>query len=839
MNKVLLFSVGVAAIAWSAISEEVVFKGARVDQSVIEKKDKYFNQYFGWQDARGYNVYSPTAAKLSEGYGYLTLSASWDGEDISAEKSYLVKNNLSVPCAPSGETTFNGQRLVFGEYSETDNHTSDSYASDNKMGWLTPSSGTVTFANEGAFFVNGGLYNEGLFNPTFAGKITVQSPESNPFWLYAYSWSNPTFTFNAEMSSAAGTAMRTSIASGDNYITFRFNGDMSNYCGLLSLGKGARAYFGNNATNMPGKLKLAGNATLQPSGTSNTGHLRFGALELTAKDTVVTLGMTATSEGTLRVDNSVVVPQDGTAKVNYTLPVSQMAFDGGDGDWWRLKVTNDVSRAFSLVDIPASIPSLASVFSMANTSSYTDVDLAKFLAVTCGERADGDRRRFDVVIPKCTYQKANFGGTSPFSPGAGNKWQNRTASDPIESETAYYIPNSVESGFPKSDYVCPAAKVVVAQAASLRQYCDLTIDGGLTLVANSIYMVPVADQGRASVSLSGNLNFPRRPAPDGYVEASYYGHPCQFRAERKVDVRADIHGDGVVSFMNLQSSWGFAKGNVEYVLSGDNRDFNGRMIVRHEHGSQGYVTNVKIGSPENLGGKTVAKLAYKAIEIQTGGRLTATNALDFSVATHGVYVNGRGGIGVANKTDTFKLGTQLTLDGELVKSGAGTLALGGALRFTSAESETPVAGKNVLTVSEGAIRGMTMESVNGLAVKLASGAAVEVASPLESVSDEERDFGFYNVSGSFDLSEAGGKFNVRVNESGRYAQDGTDLWPEEFSRALCTVSNDVAANLQGKFRLADKPSRFAMKVVAVPNADGETTTFRGDFFRSGLALIVR
>lgn len=839
MKKLLLFPV-VSAIALTGTSEDVIFRGARIDQSVIDSKDQWFKPYFGWADARGYTVWSPAAAKLSEGYGYLTLPASWDDAAISSEKSYIVKNNLSVPCAPSGGTmTFDGKRIAFGEYSETDNHTSNSFDSDTKMGWLTPGSGTVTFANEGAFFVNGGMYNEGLFNPTFAGKITVQSPESNPFWFYAYSWSNPTFTFNAEIAGAAGTAMRASIASGSNYITYRFNGDMSNYHGRLNLGKGARVYFGNSATNMPGTLRLAGNATLQPAGASNTGDMRFGALEFTANDSVINLGVTKTANASLRVDNAVSVPEGETARVDYTLPASQLAFDG---DNWRMRVTNEVYRTFSLVDIPASIPSIASVFNLVNTSTYNNYnsDYAKLIVMTCEERVDGDRRRFDVIIPKCTYQKVNAdSGPSPFSAGSGDKWQNRTASDPIDSETAYYIPSDTSSAFPKEDYVCPAARVVLAQSTYLRQYCDLTINGGLVLTANSTYMLPVSNQGRASISLSGNLTFPRLPAWDGYAEASYYGRPAEFRGERIVDIRANIHGDGVVSFKNLQNSWGFAKSNVEYVLSGDNSDFNGRMVVGHEHGGEGYETNIKIGRSENLGGKTVPKLAYKAIEIGTGGRITATNSLDFSVATHGVYINYRGGIGVANRADTFKIGTQLTMDGELVKSGAGTLALKGALRFTSAESETPVSGKNILTVSEGAVRGMTTNSVNGLAVKFASGSAIGVASPLETISDAERDFGFYNVAGTFDLAGSNGSLNVRVDEAGRYAANGTDLWPDEFSRALCTVSNSTAAGLRGKIRLIGKPSRFAMTVVAVPNADGETTTFRGDFFRSGFVFTFR
>lgn len=831
MKKLLLLPV-VSAIALTGTSEDVIFRGARIDQSVIDSKDQWFKPYFGWADAWGYGVWSPAVAKLAEGYGYLALPASWDDATISSEKSYIVKNNLSVPCAPSGGTmTFDGKRIVFGEYSETDNHTSSSYASDTKMGWLTPGGGTVTFANEGAFFVNGGMYNEGLFNPTFAGKITVQSPESNPFWLHAYSWSNPTFTFNAEIASSVGTAMRASIASGSNYITYRFNGDMSNYHGRLNLGKGARVYFGNSATNMPGTLRLAGNATLQPAGASNTGAMRFGALEFAANDTVINLGVTKTANASLRVDNAVSVPEGETARVDYTLSTSQLAFDG---DNWRMRVTNEVYRAFSLVDIPASIPSFASVFNLVNTSIYNAQDYAKLIAMTCEERVAGDRRRFDVIIPKCTYQKVNAdSGPSPFSAGSGDKWQNRTASDPIDSVTAYYIPSDTSSAFPKEDYICPAARVVLAQGTSLRQYCDLTINGGLVLTANSTYMLPVSTLGRASISLSGNLTFPRLPAWDGYEEASYYGHPVVFRGERIVDIRASIHGDGVVSFKNLQNSWGFAKGNVEYVLSGDNSDFNGRMIVSHEHGSEGYETNVKIGRPENLGGKTVPKLAYKAIEIGTGGCITATNSLDFSVATHGVYINGRGGIGVANRIDTFKIGTQLTMNGELVKSGAGTLALKGALRFTSTESETPVSGKNILTVSEGAVRGMTTNSVNGLAVKLASGSAIGVASPLETISDAERDFGFYNVAGVLDLTATSGKLNVTI--------DSSDLanWPESFSRNLITVPNAVAETLKGNIRLVRKPKGYAMNVVAVPNADGATTTFRGNFYHGGMAIIVR
>jgi hypothetical protein len=179
------------------------------------------------------------------------------------------------------------------------------------------------------------------------------------------------------------------------------------------------------------------------------------------------------------------------------------------------------------------------------------------------------------------------------------------------------------------------------------------------------------------------------------------------------------------------------------------------------------------------------------------------------------------------------LATQTTLAGTLVKEGSGTLALGGTLKFTSAQSDTPSAGANILQVLNGRVRPVSKSGADGLAISFAADTGLRLA-PFAETDDDVMKYGLYDVKWAtpFDLSGTDGKLDVALD----LPESAGDI-PDSFAFGVCTVASSAANALDGNINLP-KISRRTLTVTQEPNGDG-TVTFTARYSKRGFSISFR
>ena len=152
----------------------------------------------------------------------------------------------------------------------------------------------------------------------------------------------------------------------------------------------------------------------------------------------------------------------------------------------------------------------------------------------------------------------------------------------------------------------------------------------------------------------------------------------------------------------------------------------------------------------------------------------------------------------------------------------------------SAQSATPLAGTNGLLVTEGWIKPLTTNGVDGLAVEFAGGGIKLDRAPTDA---GVATYGFWNTKWSAPFARAEGvtaKVPVMVDTG-----DLTGM-PEEISRyAICTVAADKAAGVKGMLEVQKPPFKgYVTDVEERANADG-TVTLLAVIKYGGLTVIIR
>ena len=294
-------------------------------------------------------------------------------------------------------------------------------------------------------------------------------------------------------------------------------------------------------------------------------------------------------------------------------------------------------------------------------------------------------------------------------------------------------------------------------------------------------------------------------------------------------IDARLYGPGNIKIYGTLYS--YAVSSATFWITADNSDFSGKMTVTNEQDSPATNTTLRITAANQLGG-TRSEFAYDALKLSNWSRLRADASLDFNEPTRGVYFLGGNYVNVYAAANTLTLSTQTTLAGTLVKEGSGTLALGGVLKFTSAQSDTPIAGTNILQVKAGRIKPASKTGADGLAISFAAGTGLRLAPVAETDPDVSR-YGLYDVKWAtpFDLSATDGKLNVVLD----LPSDKREI-PAVLSFGVCTVPAAAADALDDNIVLPSVKGR-KLRIEPVDNEDG-TVTFTATYFKDGMTLII-
>ena len=321
-----------------------------------------------------------------------------------------------------------------------------------------------------------------------------------------------------------------------------------------------------------------------------------------------------------------------------------------------------------------------------------------------------------------------------------------------------------------------------------------------------------------------------------------------FGGDVMVRIESDVTGDGDVTFEGRQAS-GTPSGLVE--LTGDNSAWTGKMLVTIESGiktgrtpdevcpSENNYATLIVREGKNLGGP-LAAFAKDALKVNQMCKVRAVGDVDFTAANRGVMIEREARFEV-DADRTFIIGNQLTMAGVLRKEGAGTLALGGPMRFIDGEATTaPLATTNVVRLMAGSLKPLATNAFDGASI-LVENNDVKFVFDNAPAADGLQAYGLVDTKweNAVTLTGSATKINVEFTADDDWYKDLYKT-TDAHELGLFTVKTEAVANgILSKLNVRKKYPKAILSLGVRPNANGSYTvtgTFKPNI---GIVLIVR
>lgn len=315
---------------------------------------------------------------------------------------------------------------------------------------------------------------------------------------------------------------------------------------------------------------------------------------------------------------------------------------------------------------------------------------------------------------------------------------------------------------------------------------------------------------------------------------------------KTLTIESEIVGDASLKLI------GEASGSPQgfFAFTAYNTNWFGKIrVVAPSNASQDdwvkdYLT-VRLYDGRNLGGK-LEKFDYSALDL---GRLcdlyAHTNVTLDAAVNRGVFLSHEKGARISVDAGyTLDCHWTITLNGPLYKTQPGTLALGGGIKFhevvdnvtniTDTLPDDP--SKRLLVVTNGTLKALTHDCVNGLTVALADDTSLAL-----DFTEEECDlkkYGFYNVKTDTPF-EAGRPINIQLNgvDGGKVKE-----W-KAYKQGLITVRTSAADALKMDDLIRfGKPLASGGPNIRLIREDDQTTgftTYSANYKFTGTQIIVR
>ncbi len=756
-------------------------------------------------------VYHNVNNDNSGNYGSLTNAVRWtsngidtgtpsgaDGENLNPEHDYETAYNKIV-CTFAGGTpaqslSFKGKSLAVGFV----RHKSYGNAI---VDWDDGGKGDgLIFRNKRgeARYTNYSPFNKPNLEAHVYGKVTVDSSDTAPFPII---FANPViFNFHGAFWSEAGKTLNIQF---DEAGTFKFSGSLENY-------KGTIAAVGSN----PGTLKFG--TTTCPGMVLATNAVRLATL---AADDVFTVDKLMLGDG---AKIAVAHSADGTPTNSVIAVTSALVVAG------TTTVTVDASFYETYTNTTARIPVLTFPASSAVYPDNFSMNRARF-AIESNETA-GTKTLYAIVTPTVVHNTAVSLGT------LGSAWTDEL---PVH-ENAQYILQKVD-GNPSTlytpdgleEYVFPGETLTVNTSCTFQPSVNCTnlYVNELRLKGSGICMF------RTDAVLRGRIVMPK----------GNYAYICVWNL-KTLNLAADIVGDErsrIVmdgSHSSTQKRRGFTR------LTGDNLRFFGSITVGLNRDPQKLADNkyqrLYVSDPAKLG-MPRSTFSATALVLKRLARLVAEGSVTFADATRGIYIGEDGsGIGKAvsntagtdsegqfhvDADETLAILTQLTMNGRLHKYGAGTLALGGPLKFGPAASigDTPLANSNLLAVAEGFVKPFAADAFNGMEMTFAAGTGIRLDINPEDC--DLRTYGLRNTKAvTAFMPPEGAKIPVAFDVPADFAPT------RSFTIGVATATAAEIAKLA-----VVNPHLAGFKMELQRQESDGVMTLRAHFSPKGMRLIVR
>ena len=642
-----------------------------------------------------------------------------------------TKDNGSNLTAPSHWTNVTGQAAVafgaddvFMVHSGINARTPDSLAHSFAGGELHLGSGgtsgqlniyTKTLEFSRIVLDRGVLAQQGNNGASYSidGTLCVVGDNNVMRWLYSRQTMTLKTTLKGETSAKMATDVRyVGDARFDRTETLILAGDCSGFAGTLTVtpsrGVGTnklasdefyvKLVLATDGFAMPGSITVANGCALEvTAATATVGNLTMNSGSR--------LFVPATPDGGgLVVTDSLTLPS--TLRIVAT----------------RTTVPSDgATNAFDVLTAPAGV-----VLDPNNFVFEEAADSVQYAKL--GVRTENGRQTLRVTfepVVEMTESDGSSLGRAGTTTGS-TAWSSETAwsDDKAPHTNAHYVVrmrdgNAMYFRTPShnANYTFPGDSLTIGTNSFLRIFqsggYNLTI-GRLRLLGGS-----EVDVGQSTYShLYGNVY-----VDSGVVRFGICGN--------SLNLHSPISGTGDIWFSGPDDGTSTPYGT--FALSADNSGFRGRIRVEYcRVTGASYATyrqEITADSELQLGGQRET-FDPKALTLRKYGRLTTRGSFALTTAyNRGVFVDGaQGGVfNVANKVHVLTLGTQLTLNGTLYKDGAGTLVMGGSVKFGSDVVDMPTEGANLFVVTNGLVKVTAADALNGLATTFASGTSLVLA----------------------------------------------------------------------------------------------------------------
>ena len=466
---------------------------------------------------------------------------------------------------------------------------------------------------------------------------------------------------------------------------------------------------------------------------------------------------------------------------------------------------------------------------------------------------DGGMTLWRPAYVMCQYtdQQGRSCLTNALTQGGNNHWSDgRNPADDPDRASKRYFSNVVALHVPKAAANAPFAfgggALVLCSPCSFNMYnggygfyCkELVLKGATFMMCNA----DVTTDRRKDDEDGGYYTIYRIQGEKLVVPAPYDNTFKVWGVRKLMRIESEVVGGGTIKCSTYAAS-DYNNDRSFYEFTALNTNFTGKINVSMPYETTKYAasgvtvpnwkqrTRLFVYDERNLGGERNT-FAYDALYLDHYAELFPLNDVTFTDGwNRGIAIGDIGRMNVQSGL-TLSILRPLNVNGNLVKDGAGTLALGGTLTFNGAtQSATPTANKNLLTVRGGSIKPLSAHAFDGFAITFTNNASIRLDANTEST--ELMNYVIVNVK------ETAAPFALAANQS---VVPVTVTPPENgtkfYSIAVCTVTDAVAANLpEEKFDVRNTSNRRAPKFEKRSNGDG-TVTYVAQFGR-GLVITYR
>ena len=743
--------------------------------------------------ANGGETIYQTVSDSSSSMEHLT---KWDNNaTLSSSADYVSDKSMNIR-APSGgnNVTFVGHSLRLGTV-------------DGTATTFIPYGGTYTFNNGGLILAKGQIntYKSGV-NSTLKGLVSVTSPVKSPFefWLSQGNNKNNSYTLSAKLSGAEGTGIlvcnRVDGCTG-KFILAPAAG--SDFAGTIKVGgKAVSEPYAvqcemQGSPTMPCTLWATSYATLIPQYASTQwtiGTLRLDAgstwaVKLTndpkANTITLTEGLTTANSVNLTFTQGArqIVTEHGYVWDVLKLPTAKK--DMIHPEHFVLKTQKDGVGLF-----PEKLPSVG--LRVTEKNDFAVLELVQRQVV---QNVFADDKGYG-------YSDQNF--EFPTSMTNALAWTNdNLPSSDVDYIAAYNLNAAPPSQCVDGAYTFPGASLTLSNDIIFCEAAHCITIPMLRMTRGS-QLWPIADTwDDRTAEVHGRIHV----ITDG--KSSSDAAIIRVRRNCTARICAEITGSDRIQ---VQPNDDNIEGSC-VVFDNANTNFLGKVRITANRSA---VTEFKYGetlilkAANNVGGP-LASFTKDALEIRNHGNLRVTNDVEFATQNRGVRINSAGRIEVSEGA-TFAVRTTLSLDGELVKTGKGVLAV---------STITTNGTTGAMIVSEGKLRPLAANSLKGTPITF-DGGALLVDTTVAS--------GDLSTKGA-DMTGMTAPFGGFVNVAFGFAEGETEHDVDGYP--VCTV--DASAIVSPK---AVRIPRHRVVFHWRDNGDN-TKTLLADIGRTGFAIILR